>query len=143
MLAAGTWILPVHTLAAPVAVAPTGGEGDDLSTFAEIAEELSDWIASGELAFGPRFDSSLDRDGDGVHDVTCVSSGDLLASGGTIAVLDGATSALRFLMQPPSENKASGRGSRWSTTSTATDAVISSRYLDSCSEVFRRFGIGL
>lgn len=110
MLAAGTWILPVHTLAAPVAVAPTGGEGDDLSTFAEIAEELSDWIGSGELAFGPRFDSSLDLDGDGVHDVICVSSVDLLASGGTIAVLDGATSALRFLMQPPVGER--GFGSR-------------------------------
>jgi hypothetical protein len=104
MLAAGTWILPVHTLAAP-APAPlpimASEVEDDIVTISAIAAELNEWIDSGAFRTGARSDSSVDLDGDGVTDTILASSVDLLGEGGSIAVMDGATGALRFTLGSP------------------------------------------
>ena len=111
MLAAGTWILPVHTLAAP-APAPlpimASEVEDDIVTISAIAAELNEWIDSGAFRTGPRSDSSVDLDGDGVTDTVLASSVDLLGEGGSIAVIDGATGALRFTLGSPIEERGFG-----------------------------------
>lgn len=102
MLAAGTWILPVHTLAAPAPMPIMASETeDDIVTMFAIAAELSEWIGSGAFQTGARSDSSVDLDGDGVTDTVLASSVDLLGEGGSIAVMDGATGALRFTLGSP------------------------------------------
>jgi hypothetical protein len=104
MLAVGTWILPVRTLAAP-APAPlpimASEAEDDIVTMSAIAAELNEWICSGAFQTGARSDSSVDLDGDGVTDTVLASGVDLLGEGGSIAVLDGATGALRFTLGSP------------------------------------------
>jgi hypothetical protein len=102
MLAAGTWILPVHTLAAPAPAPIMASEvGDEIVTLSAIAVELNEWIDSGAFKAGARRDSSVDLDGDGVTDTVLASSVDLLGEGGSIAVMDGATGALRFTLGSP------------------------------------------
>jgi hypothetical protein len=102
MLAAGTWMLPVHALAAPMPLPIMASEvEDDLATMSVIAAELNDWIESGSFRTGLRSDSSIDLDGDGVPDTVFASSVDLLGDGGSISVLDGATGALRFTLGSP------------------------------------------
>jgi len=99
MLAVGTWILPVHTLAAPAPLPIMASEAeDDIVTMSAIAAELNEWICSGAFQTGARSDSSVDLDVDGVTDTVLASGVDLLGEGGSIAVLDGATGALRFTL---------------------------------------------
>jgi len=104
MLAVGTWILPVRTLAAPapapLPIMPSEAE-DDIVTMSAIAAELNEWICSGAFQTGARSDSSVDLDGDGVTDMVLASSVDLLGEGGSVAVMDGATGALRFTLGSP------------------------------------------
>ncbi|MBI1303798.1 MAG: hypothetical protein GC172_08420 [Phycisphaera sp.] len=96
--------MPVHTLAAsapaPLPIMASEAE-DDIVTMSAIAAELSEWIGSGAFQTGARSDSSVDLDGDGVTDTVLASSVDLLGEGGSIAVMDGATGALRFTLGSP------------------------------------------
>lgn len=111
MLAAGTWILPVHTLAAPAPLPIMASEAeDDIVTMSAIAAELNEWIGSGAFHTGARSDSSVDLDGDGVTDTVFASSVDLLGEGGSIAVMHGATGSLRFTLGSPIGER--GFGSR-------------------------------
>lgn len=56
-------------------------EDDGHLTAAQIATALSAWIGAGGLAFGPRLDSGVALDSDGVYDTMSISNGDLLGSG--------------------------------------------------------------
>jgi hypothetical protein len=102
-LAAGTWILPVQTLAAPVPVAPM--PDDEPAATAHELLAFIEWSEAMRLAGA--FDrpaitvSSVDLTGDGSGDSISVFPPQRLETQGLIRVTDGSTGAERFTLRAP------------------------------------------
>jgi hypothetical protein len=105
MLAVGTWILPVHTLAAPAPRDAASSNGDPASGTAHEALVLMEWIEAMRLA--GEFDrpafayNGADLTGDGVEELVEVSPPQRLETPGVIRVVDGATGAERYTLRAP------------------------------------------
>ena len=103
MLAAGTWILPVHTLAAPLPVATASSSGDSASGTAHEVLVLVEWIDAMRLA--GEFDrpafayNGADLTGDGVEEIVEVLPPQRLETPGVIRVVDGATGVERYTLR--------------------------------------------
>ena len=107
MLAAGTWILPVRTLAAAVPVA-TNASAEEMPAVAELIDLL------GSLRLAGAFDrpaftvESIDLTGDGVADTIEVTPPRQLTVPGALRVLDGVTGMERYALNPPDGERGFG-----------------------------------
>lgn len=104
MLAVGTWILPVHTLAAP-APAPAHsavlGDAETVSAVAAFRDGLEAMRLAGELDRPAFAFTGHDLSGDGVDDVISVSPPQRFETPGFIRIMDGATGAQRQTLRAP------------------------------------------
>ena len=104
MLAAGTWILPVPTLAAPTPrPVPFGmlpdGDDADLAAALEFLDALEAMRLAGELDRLAFTFTAADLTGDGVADAIEVFPPQRLETPGFVRVIDGVTGAERFALQ--------------------------------------------
>jgi uncharacterized membrane protein YgcG len=98
MLAAGTWILPVHTLAAPAAPIDDGDEIVSLLTLRDAIEAMR---LAGEFDRAPFAFDGADLTGDGVAETIEVFPPQRLETPGAMRVVDGATGAERYTLRAP------------------------------------------
>jgi hypothetical protein len=98
MLAVGTWILPVHTLAAPT---PRFRSADDESYPALLAlrNSLEAMRVAGQLDYATFSFSSGDLTGDGIADSIDVFPPQRLETPGSMRVIDGATGSERYTLR--------------------------------------------
>jgi len=102
MLAAGTWILPVHTLAAP-APAPAApiDDGDETVALLALRDAIEAMRLAGEFDRAPFAFNGADLTGDGVTETMEVFPPQRLETPGFMRVIDGATSAERYTLRAP------------------------------------------
>ena len=102
MLAAGTWILPVHTLAAPAPL-PVSEVGEEEAHAAALAlrDAIEAMRLAGEFDRAPFAFEGADLTGDDIVDTIQVFPPQRLETPGAIRVLDGATGVERYTLQSP------------------------------------------
>ena len=102
MLAAGTWILPVHTLAAP-APAPAApiDDGDEIVSLLTLRDAIEAMRLAGEFDRAPFAFNGADLTGDGVAETIEVFPPQRLETPGFMRVIDGATGADRYTLRAP------------------------------------------
>ena len=109
MLAAGTWILPVHTLAAP-APAPAApiDDGDEIVSLLTLRDAIEAMRLAGEFDRAPFAFNGADLTGDGVAETIEVFPPQRLETPGFMRVIDGATGAERYTLRAPSSEMGFG-----------------------------------
>jgi hypothetical protein len=102
MLAAGTWILPVHTLAAP-APAPAApiDDGDETVALLALRDAIEAMRLAGEFDRAPFAFNGADLTGDGVAETIEVFPPQRLETPGAMRVVDGATGTERYTLRAP------------------------------------------
>ncbi len=102
MLAAGTWILPVHTLAAPAPL-PVSEVGEEEAHAAALAlrDAIEAMRLAGEFDRAPFAFEGADLTGDDIVDTIQVFPPQRLETPGAIRILDGATGVERYTLQSP------------------------------------------
>ena len=102
MLAAGTWILPVRTFAAP-APAPAAliDDGDEIVSLLALCDSIEAMRLAGEFDRAPFAFNGADLTGDGVVETIEVFPPQRLETPGAMRVVDGATGTERYTLRAP------------------------------------------
>jgi len=96
-LAAGTWILPAGIYLGTKSARANFAQEDSVSPeIISLHNAAQDWISAGGLDLPAYCEHSLDLNHDGIADTVFVDPGTFLGSDGRVAVIDGATSSVRF-----------------------------------------------
>jgi len=109
MLAAGTWILPVHTLAAPAPMpAAPIDDGDETVALLALRDAIEAMRLAGEFDRAPFAFEGADLTGDGIADTIEVFPPQRLETPGTMRVVDGATGVERYTLRAPDDEMGFG-----------------------------------